>query len=118
MAAITYTPSSTPTLPLRLRQLLAAVLLVAIAGSLAASIALATRHDAPGLPAGRAPGATIEGAPARAVAATVHVVQPGDTLWTIARAFQPTGDIRPLVAALAEQTHGGALEPGQRVFLP
>lgn len=48
----------------------------------------------------------------------VHLVQPGDTLWTIARSFQPTGDIRRLVDALAAQRHGAALQVGERIALP
>ena len=48
----------------------------------------------------------------------VYVVQPGDTLWAIARRLQPTGDVRPLVARLAAQRHGQPLEVGQSVSLP
>jgi LysM repeat protein len=36
-----------------------------------------------------------------------YIVQPGDTLWGIARAQKPTGDIRKLVAQLSS-AHGGA----------
>jgi streptogramin lyase len=36
-----------------------------------------------------------------------YVVQPGDTLWEIARSVQPEGDIRPLVDRLI-QLNGGA----------
>ena len=48
----------------------------------------------------------------------VHIVQPGDTLWTIARSLQPTGDVRRLVDALAAQRHGAALQVGERIALP
>ena len=48
----------------------------------------------------------------------VHVVQPGDTLWAIARELQPIGDVRPLVARLAAARNGRPLEVGQGVSLP
>lgn len=47
----------------------------------------------------------------------VHVVRPGDTLWSIARRAQPAGDVRPLVRRLAQQT-GVQLDVGMRVELP
>ena len=53
-----------------------------------------------------------------AAASAVYVVQPGDTLWTLARRAQPTGDVRPLVGRLATATGDGALRPGQRIVLP
>lgn len=55
---------------------------------------------------------------ATAAAGAVHVVQPGDTLWTLARRAQPTGDVRPLVGRLAAAQDGRALRPGQRIVLP
>ena len=48
----------------------------------------------------------------------VHVVAPGDTLWTIARSVQPTGDVRPLVQELADARHGAALQVGDRIVIP
>lgn len=50
--------------------------------------------------------------------ATVWVVQPGDTYWTIARALQPSGDVRPLVDQLQAANDRGSLQPGQHVPLP
>jgi LysM domain len=69
---------------------------------------------------GSGPLAAPESVPARPVlvAAVLHVVQPGDTLWTIARAAQPNGEIRPLVDRLATQTHGRPLQAGDRIALP
>jgi len=54
---------------------------------------------------------------AASAAAPVHsyVVQPGDTLWAIARRLQPSGDVRPLVDRLADRLGGAALEAGQRL---
>ena len=52
------------------------------------------------------------------VSHTVDVVQPGDTLWSLARRAQPQGDIRPLVAALDAQRHGAPLQVGETVEMP
>lgn len=57
-------------------------------------------------------------APAVLVSDRVHVVQPGDTLWSIARSLQPEGDVRRLVQQLASQRHGAALQVGERIVLP
>lgn len=47
----------------------------------------------------------------------VYVVQPGDTLWDIARALAPGEDPRAVVHNLAGTAGGAALEPGQRIVL-
>jgi hypothetical protein len=49
--------------------------------------------------------------------AVVHVVQPGETFWSIARRLQPTGDIRPLVDKLAAAHGPGLLQAGDRIAL-
>lgn len=49
---------------------------------------------------------------------TEYVVQPGDTLWSIAARLAPGRDERPLVDELAQQTHGASLYPGQVIVLP
>ena len=65
----------------------------------------------------RTPGAVVE-LDARPVARSVYVVRSGDTLWTIARRMQPTGDVRPIVDALADARGGRPLQPGERIVLP
>ena len=87
-----------------------AILAVAAAGTLlgAGSLAGAEQATEP-----RPPEPAVQGPPA----AASHVVQPGDTLWTLARRLQPEGDVRPLVARLRAATGGGALAPGQRIPL-
>ncbi len=50
--------------------------------------------------------------------ATVVIVQPGDTLWTIARSIQPEGDHRALVADLGDLIDDPVLQPGQRILIP
>ena len=49
----------------------------------------------------------------------VYVVQPGDTLWSIAERITPDDrDIRHTVDRLAASTGGAMLQPGQRIVLP
>jgi hypothetical protein len=50
--------------------------------------------------------------------AEVYVVRRGDTLWSIARAVHPSGDVRPLVDRLASGRHGLPLHPGDRITIP
>ena len=61
------------------------------------------------------------GAPAASlvpVGRTTYVVQPGDTLWQIARALQPSGDVRPLVQRLGAARGAEPLRAGERLALP
>ena len=68
---------------------------------------------------GGGPLTTPEPAPTHASAPkAIHVVQQGDTLWAIARALHPTGDVRPLVDKLEAQRHGQPLRVGEVVTLP
>jgi hypothetical protein len=60
------------------------------------------------------------GAPA-SVAGTssaVRVVQPGDTLWSIARDIAPDADVRLVVDRLVDLNGGAPLQVGQRLQLP
>ena len=52
------------------------------------------------------------------VAERTYVVQPGDTMWGIARAAQPRGDVRPLVDRLAAERRGRPLRVGERIVVP
>jgi nucleoid-associated protein YgaU len=64
---------------------------------------------------------TVAGQPVSINAAlatqTRVIVQPGDTLWTIARRAQPTGDIRPLVSRIEAQRHGRPLQVGETLHI-
>ena len=48
----------------------------------------------------------------------LHVVQPGDTLWSIARGLDPDGDVRLTVDRLVDLNGGAPLSVGQRLELP
>lgn len=54
----------------------------------------------------------------RLVPGGTYVAQPGDTLWAIARAMQPTGDLDRLVDRLVRLNGGPSLAVGERVRLP
>jgi LysM repeat protein len=48
----------------------------------------------------------------------VYVVQPGDTLWSIAVRVDPTGDPRPIVDQLAQEVGSDTVVPGEHLTLP
>jgi hypothetical protein len=52
------------------------------------------------------------------LAPAVHVVQPGDTLWSIARDLEPQADVRLTVDRLVDLNGGAPLTVGQRLVLP
>jgi len=93
------------------------VLLGVLVVSLTASGPASTVHTAPGAapivhdPA--AYGASGQSVPPR----SVYVVQPGDTIWSIAHELDPSGDTRAMVDHLVALNGGAALEPGQRLRL-
>jgi LysM domain len=51
-------------------------------------------------------------------AAQEWVVKPGDTIWSIAEAIDPRGDVRPLVDRLSEEISNSSLYPGEVIRLP
>ena len=51
-------------------------------------------------------------------ASRVWIVRPGDTLWSIAEAVDPHGDVRPLVDRLAGEVRGTSIYPGETIALP
>ena len=81
----------------------------------AASRAAAAFRDVPASVPERRPAPVHALDPGRAGG---YVVQPGDTLWSIARRLQPDGDVRPLVDQLIEVNRGTALDVGQRLAIP
>jgi hypothetical protein len=69
------------------------------------------------VPATPAPAAGSALPPSAVEAGSVHVVQPGDTYWSIARSLAPADDVRPLVDRLIA-SHGSELRVGDRIVLP
>ena len=63
-------------------------------------------------------GSVPASAPERRPVPSTYLVQPGDTLWTIARQLKPEGDVRPVVHKLADLNGGAELEVGQVLALP
>lgn len=98
-----------PAATYRRRRLVAGFLLAA----LTAVLVLALQAPLP------APGAGPLTGPERPTAGVpVHVVQPGDTFWDIARALRPNEDPRPLVARLVAAHGSPVLVVGERIPLP
>jgi len=88
---------------------LAAVTVVAVGYLAVLGVGVLLAGPAAGSPTSAASG------PALTHADRTYVVQPGDTLWSIARSLHPSGDVRPVVDALESRAGGAALVPGQRL---
>ena len=101
-----------PSAAVRRRRAVVALVAIAVCGLLlgVGSLAGAGQPPAPVQPA-------VVIVDATPVAAATHLVQPGDTLWSVARRLQPDGDVRPLVARLRAAAGGSQLVPGQRLLL-
>jgi len=56
--------------------------------------------------------------PAQLIGRSEAIVQAGDTLWSIARRVQPTGDVRPLVSTLIDAYGGRPLHVGETLEIP
>lgn len=69
---------------------------------------------------GGRPLATSGSAPAGdpIAAHALYVVQPGDTLWTIAERLDPSGDPRVIVGELASRLGGDTIRAGEQIRLP
>jgi nucleoid-associated protein YgaU len=94
---------------------------VVVALLVALGVLLGRSGGAPAIPsaaAGMGADSADSAAAPLPVADRAYVVQAGDTLWKIARALQPDGDVRPLVSALQRTRHGAPLRVGERVSLP
>ena len=94
--------------------------LIALAAAVLCTVVLAIAVGRGALAAlAPAPPAAAAAAPTAAAAGgTELVVRSGDTLWSLARQLQPTGDVRDLVDRLAAAHGAGVLQPGDRIVLP
>lgn len=77
---------------------LALLLLSGVSGALGADPL--THSESPGAPSAR------------------YVVQPGDTVWSIATELADGGDVRPVVDAILEMRGSAPLQPGETILLP
>ncbi len=92
------------------RRVVALVALAVVAALAWLALSAAWLAVAPARPSPSGPAA----APVPASGATVHLVEPGDTLWSIAGDLHPSGDPRPVVDELVARNGGSAhLEVGQ-----
>jgi hypothetical protein len=94
---------------LRRRLVLVTVATLAVLGAV---------HLSPGFSGGGPLAASGGPGSAHLVAARTYVVQPGDTVWSIALHFQPTGDERPLADAITAELGGTSLLPGEAIRIP
>lgn len=53
-----------------------------------------------------------------AVGRTTYVVQPGDTLWSIAERLYPSADVAQVVDALVTVNGGASIQAGQTLTMP
>lgn len=86
------------------RRLVAGILLAVLVVAVAIGVSW-LGHPAP---------STVE---ARPVAQVQVLVQPGDTVWSIAEGLAPGTDVRPVVDAIVEANGGADLVVGQRLEL-
>ena len=101
---------------IRRRRLGAATLMVgaaflAVVGTLDVQAVLGRTGSGPLNAAGAGPGL-------RLASDQVWVVQPGDTVWSIAQAAEPGADVRPLVDRIDAELKGAPLYPGERIRIP
>jgi len=102
------------------RRRLAALVLTALAAvALAGSVQYLSSLSGSGHPTAPADASPTDpfGAPLDVVEGQVYIVQPGDTLWTVAAALSPGSDLRPVVDRLRAANGDATLEPGQRLVL-
>jgi hypothetical protein len=71
-----------------------------------------------GLPVALLAGTHRAGATPDATAPVQYVVQPGDTMWTIAQRWHGARSITSYVDALVHANHGTSIDVGQLLTLP
>lgn len=60
----------------------------------------------------------LDGPSVELIGAHVVVVRPGETLWSIAVAQDPHGNVLPLLDRLEAETHDRPLQVGERIVVP
>ena len=89
----------------RVAVLLVALVLVAGFGLVLRAAGGSITHEPPAAPANPS------------VPAGDYVVQPGDTVWSVARRVQPDGDVRPLVDRVVAARGGDGLAVGEVIHI-
>lgn len=87
-----------------------------MAASAAILVALALPWGGAGARPLASPGSVSAGA--ALVPHSLYVVQPGDTMWTIAERLAPPGSPQTIVAELQAQVGSNSVEPGEILHLP
>ena len=98
------------------RRRLTAVVVLAVVGAAALLLLRAAAGAIGGAPL--TPSAPPASAGVQPVAAVTHLVQPGDTYWSIAASLHVRGDVRAEVDRLVAQRHGAPLRVGDRITVP
>ncbi|MCU1389531.1 MAG: hypothetical protein JWL72_2869 [Ilumatobacteraceae bacterium] len=113
-------PASTPTV--RLATPLPASLIPASLIAAAAPRAVAATDPAAGAatapPALASPALQVGTPPPAAAGSTLYLVQPGDTLWSLAQLFHGTQSVSSYVDSMVDRNGGAALQVGQVLTLP
>ena len=94
------------------------VLVTVVALVLLATAAVARLAGGAPSAAGGLPPTSAAASSAAGVAAPTVVVQPGDTLWSIAAEVAPDADVRLTVDQLVALNGGAPIVPGQELVLP
>ena len=104
----------------RRRRLLATVLVLATVVAFVLLATAAVARFASGAPsaAGGQPPASAAASSAAGAAARTVVVQPGDTLWSIAADIAPGADVRITVDQLVALNGASPIVPGQELVVP
>jgi LysM repeat protein len=92
-----------------------AVLVAATAAIVGLALGGMPSRSGDGSPAITGPTGDLAG---QTAAAHVHVVQPGESLWSIVRSSGVSGDPRPVVDHLEAELDHQPLQVGQRLVLP
>ena len=91
-----------------------------VVGGLATMMLIVGMLGLVGMSAGLAgsPASAASAAAAEAVAPSVHVAQPGDTLWSIANTYRGDVDRDRFIDVLIRMNGGVEIQAGQAVWLP
>jgi len=70
------------------------------------------------VPTGGSVRSAVDGPSLSGANGKVYTVHPGDTLWSIAVAQDPEGNVLPLLDRLETETHDRPLQVGEQIVVP